>query len=179
MNKVRFNIDRRKDGTGLILMLFRHSNGALKYSTGEKIPIEYWNAKSQRAKERQDFPEGKRINSNLNRLERTLHEIITDFNRKDIIPSNKQLKEKLDELFRGKKPVQDKIDDIFEYAEIYIEESKSRVTENTIATYRTAINKLKLWLGKKKFTFSSLTNQHFKDFANFIWDCWISRCLCY
>ncbi len=190
MNKIKFNLNL-KSGKGkpqeeekskkrfrrgvpenevLIMMVYRHSKGTLKYSTGEKVSIDNWNPNRQRANEQSSFLRGRLINSNLDRLERNLNDIITGFNQRSEIPSNDMLKEKLDIIFRGKEPNPGKINDVQTWIEIFLSESQSRVKPNTFKVYLTTKGYVDEWLEKRKLTFSEITSQHYKQFTDLLRD---------
>lgn len=186
MNKVKFNLNlkgvrnshrteprkvgepKEADIETLIMMVWRHTNGIFKYSTGEKIPVNMWNATKQRAKVTSGFLRSRLINSNLDRLERTLTEIVTGFNQRSEIPTNAMLKAELDVRFHGKNPLPGKIDDITTWVDIFIEESVNRVAINTRKAYVTTGRFLKDWLNGQKLSFGGFTSQHYKEFADFL-----------
>ncbi len=154
----------------LIMMVYRHPKGTLKYSTGEKVTIDNWNPNRQRSNEQTSFLRGKLINSNLDRLERNLNDIITGFNQRSEIPSNDMLREKLDIIFRGREPNPGKINDLQTWIELFLTESQNRIMPNSFKVYQTTKRYVDEWLEKRKLTFSELTNQHYKEFTDFLRD---------
>jgi len=199
MNKIRFNLNRRVDkkttdtklhsqtknaivkpghkGFGkklndkeiLILMVYRHPKGVLKYSSGETINPSAWNPTQQRAREQSSTIRGKLVNAHLDRMERTLNDILTHFNQKGIIPSTEMLREELDIRFRGKALSPGKIDNVMEYIDVYIRErGQSSIRPNTLKNYRSTKHWLEKWLKGRRLLFTSMTNNDYREFKEFL-----------
>lgn len=161
----------KKDGDKqvLIMMIYRHSNGStFKYSTHERVRPSGWNKNQQRAKEQSSHVLGKLINSRLDMLERIFNEILTEFNKKGIVPTNELLRNELDVRFLGKERNPSKIDDILNFIDLLISENESLLAINTLKEYKATRTHFIEWKKGKKLTFSELTNQHYKQFADYL-----------
>ncbi len=138
MKKILFNLDEKANGQCLIMLIYRHPKGRFKYSIAEHTVRSHWHPKKYRVREGQQNPAGKRINSELNRAERTLNEILTDFNKKDIVPDNEMIKNEMDVRFKGQPRNPGKINHILSYVDLFINEMKDRRKVSTVKTYTTA-----------------------------------------
>ena len=70
MAKLNFYIrDKSVDDESTIRMSFHYDGNRLRMPTDCKVPIEYWNEKTQRVRELLEFPDATEINDKLDKLE--------------------------------------------------------------------------------------------------------------
>ena len=67
MPSVNFNLRTKQDKVTTIMLVFRHNNKRIMLTTEQKIPIQFWDTKKQRAKA-QKWHEGRMINVILDKL---------------------------------------------------------------------------------------------------------------
>lgn len=128
--QVRFNLKSHKsqplDKPILIIAVFRYEGNRLLYTTGEKVPLKYWNKKTNRAKESVHYPESVEINESLEKIKREIRTLY----RKQYIGKNitpQKFKLELDyKLGRKQKPGsnQDNNVSLYEFVERLIEDRK-------------------------------------------------------
>jgi integrase len=144
MPKVRFNLKNKITDPALIIVKFRYEKGKVfVYSTGQHIPIKYWDDEKMRAKRTYLWPQYKELNILLDRLEHNLlnsyRKAINsgirpspDLFRNDLAPiANRQTEQKAD---------------FISFAERFAQERKSKFKPNTIKSYYTSIGRIKTYL---------------------------------
>ncbi len=68
MPQVRFNINSLEADKSAIMLYFNYDNSRLKMSTGMSIEPRFWNPKTQRVREKMEFPQHALINMELDDL---------------------------------------------------------------------------------------------------------------
>ena len=124
--KVRFILHLKKQETTYVSAYFHYRGGQrMKYSTGYKIRVEFWDTKTQRLQLNRKHPEHSEINLYLNKLELTISEIYRDFNNGDISPEDfrKELDYRLGYVPRPEIE-QVTVPPFFEFIETYITQKK-------------------------------------------------------
>ena len=84
----------------LIYLLFRFSNQRLKYSTGQKIHPKFWNEDSQTVRNTRAFSGAAELNTLLKNRMAVAHDIYRTLINDKQIPSLKNIKNGLDEVFK-------------------------------------------------------------------------------
>jgi len=136
--KVRFNLHLKKQDITYLMAYFHYRGGQrLKYSTGYKVRVKFWDTVTQRLKLSMKHPEHSKlsmkhpehsdINLHLNKLELTILDIYRDFNNGDISPENfrKELDYRLGYAPRPES-VQVKAPPFFDFIESYISQRKAQ-----------------------------------------------------
>lgn len=112
-----------------------------KRTTGETIPVKYWNAKKRRCSMVYDFPRGWDVNDVLDKMEATAGETVRYFrDYASGIPPAVMFWKKFDELYyKGGKYV---TTSITEYLAECIDKMQGTRSDNTIKSYVTVLHKL-------------------------------------
>ncbi|SFE98736.1 tyrosine-type recombinase/integrase [Sunxiuqinia elliptica] len=151
----------------LVYLFFSYNNKRLKYSTGEKILVKFWNSKDQRAKETKKFPEYPEFNQRLTNIVTTTNNAYRKILNDGKEPSNKLLKDELDAKLRfinkEEKPT------LLSFIDRFIEENKPLKSDGTIKTY----NQTKRFLNqysdeKKQIDFQDINLEFYNSFLAFM-----------
>lgn len=124
-----------KDGTSLIFLQYCHGYKLALFSTGEKIPVEFWD------KKRQEVKRSYRGFSTINMLIKTFQEKIDTFAREAKLLGAEPTVDYIKESIKGK--VKKVVPTLFEFIETYINEQTILKKPNTIRSYKTSFRQLK------------------------------------
>jgi len=169
MPNVRFNL-KRKEGNDkqLILLIFRFPGGKLVYSTGENVPVKYWEDKKMRAKNVRQYP-SKSLNALLDRLEYHLLDHYRKILSEGEIPTKEALKKFLD-TFTHK--TSKKKDEVISFINKIIEERSKLIgfTPGTIKHYKSVRNKLVAYQKnkRKELKFKNINLDFFYSYVAFL-----------
>lgn len=134
----------------LIYAILRYNYQRFKYSTGEKISPQYWDAKSQIITQTKKFKNHVEINTRINNIANALENAYRKLLNDKINITNDKLKEELEialEITEKKKHIT-----FFEFIDKYIEEGKGVKTVGSIKVYRTTQRHLKDYVKFKNIT---------------------------
>lgn len=141
MPNVRFNL-KRKEGNEkqLILLIFRFASNRLVYSTGENIPVKFWDNKKMRAKNVRQYP-SHALNAYLDRLEYQLLDIYRKLLSEAEIPTVPLLKKELDIITNKQSK---KKNEVVNFIEELIEERAKLTgfTKGTVKHYKSVKNRI-------------------------------------
>lgn len=168
MSKLRFNLKTRQTSESLIILVSRDVEPKFVYSSRQKIDIKYWNDNTMRARKFGKYKkEAEQINSALDKLQQNFNETLTFFHQKNIVPTRKQLKEKLDELYLNKKSK--KVTSFNQFLNQLIEERRAsnKYAKATLKIYVTFRNHFKTY-HPKVVSFDDLTVDFILGFKNYL-----------
>ncbi|MBK8564926.1 MAG: site-specific integrase [Saprospiraceae bacterium] len=171
MSKIRYYLKASDSaGESLISLYFSFNDKRLVYSTGLKVPPDFWNTEKQRAKESRKFPQFPELNARLDNLAHETLNIYRRFLNDGKLPSVAQMKSELDAYtLRGATAGETSL---FGFIEQFIKERESqpKFSPNTIKTYRTTFNHLKAFAAKKRrpLDFADIDLDFFFDFQEFL-----------
>ncbi len=150
-----------------IYMHVRFARERVVYSTGEKILPAKWDTSKQRAINSKRYPENTELNLWLDKLDNTIKSIFRNFNLDNITPTTQLVRDKLDENLNNK-PSRKK--NLFEFIELYVQESEKVKNINTTKTYKTTFHHLKTFskLNQQKLDFSSITLEFYNKFVDYL-----------
>ena len=141
MVNFNFNLkEKNKKTETLVKLIIRYNKNKLTYSTQEKINPKFWQddptkRKYQRAIETKAFPEFPEFNLRLDRIEALAKTIFRQYlnDHDNRLPTTQELKRQLDIKLRKveENATQERKETFFEFAEKFIEESKSKVNKKT------------------------------------------------
>lgn len=109
-------------------------------STGETIPVKYWNAKKHRCSVTRDFMEGNAVNEILDKMTAAANETMLYFKNYIAAPTSAKFWSKFDDLYykNGNHAVQS----VTEYLHGYIDKIRDVRSHNTVKGYVTVLHKL-------------------------------------
>lgn len=166
--KVNFYLKEPKAETEtLIYLFFSFNNQRLKYSTGELIHPDFWNAEEQRVRSTKRFAEYKTVNDRLNLIETTVRSVYRTLINDGKKVNENTLKKELDKVL---KDIVEEKKDFFGFIEKYIEESKSIKAPNTIKTYTRVFEILKEYSSKKNknLDFENIDLEFYASFVDYL-----------
>ena len=172
MPKVNFYLNATyKNGEALILLVLVVNGQRLRYSTGETIPPQYWNKKTQRAKETKTFPHNE-FNHNLEKWKyEALNIYLRLKNEGGKVPSIDDIRTELDK-FNDRNQV--KAVPFFDFITQRIEQLSSEGgSVHTIQKVGTLLFHLKGYCenkGIKKIGFKDITHDFFNDFKKYSYE---------
>ena len=149
----------------------------LKYSTGEKIPPKYWNPKSCRARNTEDYPQHKELNIRL----QAITALIEDEHRKvvndGLKPTPVLLRERLKERLGKSEPVAEKVT-LFGFIDQIMQDCKSgkrltvdgkKFSNHTIKCYKTTQTHLAKFQKEydRTIAFDTIGMDFYNDFLNY------------
>ena len=137
---ITFVLKNKAAANSYIQIAVRFRGQLYKKSTGETIPVKYWNAKKHRCSITRDFPQGLDINDVLNKMEAAGNEAVSFFRDYYGAPAVAAFWEKFDSIYY--KGSNEKVYFI-DYLNVYIEKIRDIRNESTVKKYITAANKLK------------------------------------
>ncbi|MCE1198366.1 MAG: site-specific integrase [Marinilabiliales bacterium] len=153
----------------VIYLFFNFNNKRLKYSTGEKIHPEYWNANKQRTKETKKFPSYPELNARLERISSRALDIYRRMKNDDLLITDQLLKKEFDKEFR-KEETPRATKDLFSFIEKFIEESYGLKNVSTIRTYINTLRHLKNYadLKKRKLNFEDVNLEFYNSLIHYL-----------
>ena len=170
MSKAKFILkEPNSKNESLVYLVYNYQYKRFKYSTGEKISPQFWNPKTQRAKESRKFPEYPEFNA---RLDKFTHGISTAFRRllnDGVQPSNSLLKSVLEEELAENILQPNKIN-LIQFIEELILNSTASKKIGTIKVYRTSLKHLKSFAKSKNIAidFDSINIDFYNQYVHFL-----------
>lgn len=170
MGSVRFNLKGKQKENELILLIFRYRGQRVVYSTGQSIPVKYWDDKKMRVKRVLKYPY-KELNDYLDVLEYEVLKAYRGFLADGEIPTIIQIKNHLNKL-TGKSTGNQ--NDFFPFVERFISERGKlpSYASNTIKKYTYTKNKLLLYEKEcnKKLKFRNIDLDFFYSFTAWMYE---------
>jgi len=165
--KVRFILHLKKHESTYLFAYFHYRGGQrLKYSSGYKVRVKFWDTIAQRLTLNRNHPEHSDINRHLNKLELTINDIYRDFNNGGISPDDfrKELDYRLGYAPRPE-PIEVKTTPFFEFIEAYISQKKVQ-PRGTWKILQVVAGLLKTYASQRKGTleYDDINLAFFNDF---------------
>ena len=141
MIKPRFNL-KNPDATSptLINLILNYKGKRFKVSTENSVPTKYWNKKTERVKENQEFSSYSKINTDLDKKEATLKAAFDYFDKDSIVPETETLKAKYNEILLEPKKL-NSTQTIWDYFDEFVEYQKGRILLKSAMDYDQALRK--------------------------------------
>lgn len=136
---ITFILKNKAAANSYIQIAVRFRGQLYKKSTGETIPVKYWNAKKHRCSITRDFPRGLDVNDVLSKMEAAGNETVSFFRDYSGVPAAPAFWEKFDSIYY--KGSNEKVYFV-DYLNAYIEKIRAVRGESTVKKYITAANKL-------------------------------------
>lgn len=152
-----------------IQILVRFRGQFYRKSTGETIPVKFWNAKKHRCSVSKDFPVGHHVNEILDKWEAATNEAIAGFKMKMGAPPAQEFWAACDKLFyQGS---YENVVYLADYIREYIDKIKSVRSANTVKKYITTLNKLEEYERqiKRHFIFQDININFYIKFQTWIY----------
>ena len=149
----------------------------LKYSTGEKIPPKYWNPKSCRARNTEDYPQHKELNTRLNSITALIEDEYRKVINDGLKPTPVLLRERLKVRLGKSEPVAEKVT-LFGFIDQIMQDSKSgkrltvdgkKFSNYTIKCYKTTQTHLAKFQEEydRTIDFDTIDMDFYNDFLNY------------
>ena len=155
MTKIRFYLKNQhiNKETSIFMLVhcgcFQVKNGQkkylpLKYYIGESIRPSHWNKRTNRARELKEYPQYAFLNRRLTQLENTVQCLLLELKNINKILIINELKEMLDEWFKNQAKCKTikKTVDLFQFIELFIQESRTSKAASTILQYKNTLRLL-------------------------------------
>jgi len=170
MSEVRYNLKSRKEQTTLISLVYRFNGKRLVYSTGQKIPVKYWNDKKQRAKETKHYAQYSELNNFLDSMESKVKTVHRQFIIDKETPTVAKFKKQLDEFMMKS----DGKDTFFSFIEGFIKDrtESNNFSQGTVKNYVTVFNHIKTFSSKNRCQpdFNDIDIEFFKSFNSYLYN---------
>ena len=163
-----------------IHLYVRYSGQRLIYSTGKLIHPKFWSEAKQQAREVKEFPQYKPFNNTLKNLRETAEKELLQLESELVrIPTTKELKNRLDEVFSPSSQItspsiENQPVTFLELFETFIEESESGIRLTTsgkkfdkrsIQKYRTVYENLKEFGKTHYLAFETIDKNFYSKYA--------------
>jgi integrase len=167
MAKVNYYLMGEND-TKNITLFFSYEGIRLKISTGLQITASHWNEKTQRVRGNANLRGNPKVmNDLLDRYSRAVNDLYLKLKQEKKQVTNEVLRE-LMKIEMGHKTSQE-TQDVLTFIEEVIEERRASnmYSKETIKTYITVKNHLKLLLGTKRLLFDEIDKPFWENFRNY------------
>lgn len=171
--KVRFNLKSKRAKTSLVLLKIHLPNQRLPfvYSTGQSVPVAFWDDKTMRAKNSRSFPQGIWLNALLDKYENlAMNCIRKSLVERGHIPSKSELREALAQGFKNKTRQQS----FTEFFEAFVSkmEKDPAYSYHTTKMFRVLFRNLELFCIEKRRTlaFDEFTEEFFEQWQGWNFD---------
>ncbi len=165
---VTFTVKDANRERSYVQILVRFRGQFYKKSSGETIPVKYWNPKKHRCNVPKDFPAGQHVNEVLDKWEAATNEAIAAFKVKMGTPSAQEFWDACNRLFyKGSCDVSYVVD----YLTEYIERVRGAKSVSTISKYTTTLNKLQEFEGitKRRLKFQDIDINFYIKFRTWLY----------
>lgn len=171
MASVRFFIRNKtsKSETSISLKVYLPNKKELVYSTGLKIIPVYWSSKYQKVRNSVDVESVKDIiNNKLTKIKSFTEGAMIKLKVDDML-DKESLKHELD-VYLHKKSIEKKIETLYEYIDLLVQNSKKRVAKVTWQTYNRTLELLKNFEKEEKYkiTFKSININFYYRFIDYL-----------
>ena len=158
----------KSNTTTAIYCHIRFNRERVIYATGDKIHPNQWDPIRQRAINSRKYPENTEINLWLDKIDSEIKSIFRSFNIDQITPTVQLIKLKLHEKLNNA-PTKS-LYNLFEFIEMFIQECTGLKNPNTVKTYRTAFNHLKLFskYHNQKLDFADITLEFYNQYISYL-----------
>lgn len=170
--EVKFFLKDKTKSTTSVRAIIRHKGQRYQIAVGESVTVKYWNEDKYRCRTVREYPEASHINTRLSDWDDLIQQAINSFGL--IIPTQKMLKDKVDEIIRNRNIEAGGIID--EEEDQYFVTFAERFRDNTIKAkdtkkaYNNTINKLKEFEKeyKVKLRFIDIDIDFYNKFKNWM-----------
>ncbi len=168
MPKAKFYLDKPEKDYTYIMMSFAYHGKRVRYSSQQKIKTKDWNDNKREV--RQSYENYAFLNQHLKTLSNKVDEYYLEYKTKGIIPTPKQLREKLDIYNNRAKEVQKLT--LFEFIESYLVEIKGKRAVSTIKSHRKIFNHLKKYAKSRNRTldFEDIDLEFYHDYLDYLYE---------
>lgn len=140
MPKFNLNLRNPQEDISLIYLVGRWNGIRIRYNTNESIPPKYWDSDNHKVRNTKSYPGHPELNHRLNHITSTAQNAFRTFVNTHGYDPNK--KEFINELERQLNGIVNRKWTLFEFIEVYIEESKAHKAQSTIDDYNSSKKKL-------------------------------------
>jgi len=150
MATVRFNLRRHSQADPSIQLVYRldADRSKLVIGTNLRIPEQYWNPKTMRAKAVKEFIEADALNDILDLWESSVKNVDRKFRLEKEIPSLEQFRKAVKDEMRGGSK-HGNMKELLPFFKSYISTREAVVSESTVKQYNNAYNHLSNYIQKK------------------------------
>lgn len=183
MAKINFYLrDKEANGKTPILLYVSYNNIRLtKFPTGETIEPQFWDAKTQRAKQTKKLPTHPEFNARLSKIESTAENLLRQYmNDNDQQPPTVEVYRELLNNALNKTPAKQQPLDLFGFIESFLKEYETRIntktgkpiTKTSLRVYRQSLRVLKEFKAKeyknRPFSFAQIDYLFYTQFQQFL-----------
>lgn len=160
-----FIINNKKDGLGLVQMFFHFKGRRVVVSTGEKVPIQYWDQKAARVNPTPKFKHGTYVNARINLFRTRTEQLYQEYRAKGIVPTaaefKKELLNRLDEIHAEAQTLIPFIEEIIQ------ERQNLNKSKGSLQIYRNLLKHLEAYQVKrrKRLNFDNIDDGFNADFT--------------
>ncbi|GAB5565169.1 MAG: site-specific integrase [Winogradskyella sp.] len=129
---------KNKSNLSMLMLRYSHQKKVTYFTTSKNIEDKYWDTKNQKIK--RSYPGSDRLNILINKLKQKVEDISNGI----LIQGGNPIPQLVKQIYNQDRQVALKKTQytFFEYAEVFIENSKKHKKDGTIKTYKTTINRL-------------------------------------
>lgn len=183
MAKINFYLRDKEANSKTPILLFVSYNGIrlTKFPTGETIEPQFWDSKTQRAKQTKKFPTHPEFNTRLSKIETVAENLLRQYmNDNDQQPPTVEVYRELLNDTLNKTPAKQKPLDLFGFIESFLKEYETRINEKTgkpitktsLRVYRQSLRVLKEFKAKeyknRPFSFAQIDYLFYTQFQQFL-----------
>lgn len=174
MAKVRFNLRDNKGKDCHIQLVYRleGDNKKMVMGTSLHIPRKYWNMNTMRVKETKDFYEYANYNLVLDKWERSVNEVRTEFHIHGKKPSLAEFREAVKKRMVGDEAFHEEKRFLVYFKQFIDNKKKTTTAASTIKQYQNAYNLFESFLKVKKngmtLEFNDLKKSFILDFMQYL-----------
>jgi integrase len=152
------------DSTSIIFLNYTNGGKSTLLSTGEKIPVEYWD--SNRCEAKKSFRGYSTLNMVIQKFKEKVDTLVREAKLKDIEPTCDYIKTQL----RQKKEPKVKTPTLFEFVVQYMEEQKALKNIFTIRSYNNTLNHLKAYSNyiEKELSYNDIDLEFYDSFLSYL-----------
>lgn len=170
MKKPRFNLKNKSEPDTLISLIAFFKGQRLVYSSGLKVPPRYWNDKSMRVREVQEFPDHEYMNRRLELLETTATKITQKYDSEGKLLTQISFKREMDTILMGRDRSVQANDFTTYFADFIDDRSRNPAyAQGSIQVYNSALKHLNKYARNKSIKFDDLTIEFFKGFIHHLY----------
>lgn len=160
-----FILNNKKDGLGLVQMFFHFKGRRVVVSTGEKVPVQYWDQKAARVNPTPKFKHGTYVNARINLFRARTEQLYQEYRGKGIVPTAAEFKA---ELLKRLDEVHAEAKTLIPFIEEIIQERQSlNKSKGSLQIYRNLLKHLEAYQVKrrKRLNFDNIDDGFNADFT--------------
>ncbi|MEA5457821.1 site-specific integrase [Arcicella sp. LKC2W] len=165
--KVRYSKPQPKMATLCVQVVI--NNQQKYYKTPAKFAPEFWDNDNQKVRKTYGYGFEK-MNAKAQDYKRKIDSIIDTARREDKLITYEFINQKLEELENPIKKIEAPYRDFYEWFQVYLNDSKNKMSTETIKHICTVGNNLSDYFGKKVPTFEMMNFEFFNNFVNYLLD---------